>query len=842
MKQSEQSVDEQQRWTDLAQWQQLQLWWQSQNEQQLAQLDTELQHQLRENGATFDPWLQQRQLDLIPWLLSADEWQLLQAGVKQRQLLLSLVINDLYGPQQLLQQGLIPAELIFRNKNYLLPCHNMLPESQHWLRLLALDLGRDATGRFSVYAEQTLMPAGLGFALEHRLAFNHCLTELTHSIGKSQLAGFFRKLQQLLAQGTGRTTGQGTAARSPLCGLLTHGKRDAAYFEQAFLANYLDIALMHSADLMFKDGALWLKTVTGLQQIDSLMRYLPDVACDALELEPDSTGTAGFLQSIRQQQLLCVNPPGAALVDSAVLMPFLAELCRTLFNEELLLPNTEAYWCGRPEHLFLVMEEVDQYSFRRVDNGQSWLWAELDVVQQQQLRQQLLAEPELFIALKLLPLSLLPCWNSTAGEHQQYGAIRLFGLLSGHGAGTATSTDTAAVMPGALARVSADPVSLQQQNSKGFVAKDLWVLADQEQAVSLLQKTQKRILLSRHSGLLPSRVADHLFWLARYNERLNLVCRALRYTIPLLTSAGFSQTGDNGSRDLAEQQDSLVLVRFCLQANGTIADPAALMALQQPDILQQALSELFSLQHQTGLAQVLKNLLYNAQSVREYFSEDTWYVLDKLQLALVRWPHPLNWKQPQKMVRLLDDVIVLQTAIYGLNNETMSRTQSLRFIDLGQHLERALQSVTLLQEVFLRPQSCTASMLESVLRITDTLMTYRRRYKTELHPLAVIDLLLLDDITPRSVGYQCARLASQIQLLPKSANSAGLSREQKLAVELQSLLQLADPEQLFDEQLLATDQLRQLLQQLHQLLRQLSDSITLSYFSHAEAGTAWQSF
>lgn len=825
----DQIFNEQQLWTELPQWQQLQLWWQQQAEPQLLQMHTELQHQLRENGATFDPWLeQQRQLDLMPWLISDAEWQQIQAGIKQRQLLLALVLQDLYGPQLLLQQGLLPSELIFQNKNYLLPCHQLVPNHQQWLSLLAVDIGRDSKGQFCVYADQSQMPAGLGFVLEHRLAFNHCIGELNHSIGKSQLAGFFRKLQLVFAQGTGHTA----EGRRPLCGLLTHGKRDAAYFEHAFLANYLDIALMHSADLMFKDGALWLKTVTGLQQVDSLMRYLPDARCDALELDPDSTGTAGLLQSIRQQQLLCANPPGAALLDSGVLLPFLPQLCRALLQEELQLPSTAAVWCGEPEGLLQVSSDAKAFRLRRVDTGESWLWAQLDPIQQHQLQQQLLADPGLYIAIPLLPLSTVPCWNATQGEHQQYGVLRLFGLLS--------EQHSPAVMPGALARISPDPLSLQHHYTMGFVAKDVWVLADQDHAVSLLQNTQKRILLSRHSGLLPSRVADHLFWLGRYNERLNLVCRALRYTVPLLTSAGVSSLQASAS----QHHDSRALVRFCLQANGTLPDSATLSSLQQTSALQQSLSELFSLQHPAGLAQVLKNLLFNAQSVREYFSEDTWYVLDKLQLALTQWPHPLNWQQPQQMVRLLDEVILLQTAIYGLNNETMSRTQTLRFMDLGQHLERALQSVTLLQEVFVFEQghSCSASLMESVLRMTDTLMTYRRRYKTELHPLAVIDLLLLDDSTPRSVGYQCARLASQIQQLPKPGAAAVLSREQKLAVELVSLLQLAEPEHLFDDQLMATPELSRLLQQLHTVLRQLSDSITLSYFSHAEAGTSWQSF
>ncbi|SEH94310.1 Uncharacterized conserved protein, circularly permuted ATPgrasp superfamily [Rheinheimera pacifica] len=819
-----QPIHEQQHWQDLPQWRQLLYWWQRQPAQRLQQLYSELQHQLRENGTTFDPWhQQQRQLDLMPWLISETQWQQLEAGIAQRHQLLNAILHDLYGPQQLLQQQVIPPEVIFLNKDYLLPCANLI-DTASWLPMLATDIGRNSDGQFCAYSDNTQLPAGLGYVLEHRLAFNNTTTELNSSVKKSQLAGFFRQLQQLLQQGCQSDN------EHKLAGLLTHHKRDAAYFEHAFLANYLDIALVHGADLMFKDSKLWLKTLSGLQPLQSLLRYLPDSSCDPLELDPGSSGSAGLLQSIRQNQLLCVNPPGSALLDSGALLPFLSRCCEFLLQQPLLLPTVPALWCGNASQLAQAQTNSSDYCLQHLLSAQQWQLADLPPAELTALWQQVEQQPAAYIARQLLPLSQLPCCDKKGELHPQAGVLRIFSLLTDRDVGQAD----VAVMPGALGRVSTHSNTLQRSDragfSAGFTAKDVWVLANKAQAVSLLQSAKHQVTLSRQSGLLPSRVADHLFWLGRYNERLNLICRALRAALTLLNNSDNSDTG---------QQDARHLLSFCLRANSSMDDGTE----QSLPGLQPALDKLFSADNATGVVAILKNLLYNAQSVREYFGEDTWYVLDKLQSAIYQWPARPQWQQPAALLRTLDEIVLLQTAIYGLNNETMSRTQTLRFMDLGQHLERAQQSCSLLQAVFANTPP-TDALMEALLRLADTLMTYRRRYHTELHPLAIMDLLLLDDSTPRSVSYQCARLLRQTEKLPALHNDASitLSREQRLAMELVAILQQIDLQQLFDAQQHALPGLSLLLHQLQQTLRQLSDSVTLSYFNHADLSSQWQSF
>lgn len=805
-------------------------WLSQQTPENLQQLHRELQQQLHENGATFDPWHQHhRELDLLPWLISATDWHYLEAGMQQRQRLLGAILQDLYGPQQLLQQGVLPLELVYLNQNFLPPCHNLLQHAEHWLPMLASDIGKDANGKYCILADNSQMPAGLGYVLEHRLAFNHLDSALNQCFDKAQLAGFFHQLQCLLQQGLSNSS----VEQHQLCGLLTHSERDAAYFEHAFLANYLDIALVHGADLMFNDGQICLKTLTGLQPLHSMLRYIPSNATDPLELEPDNTGCAGILQSIREKQLFSANPPGSNLLDSGALQPFMAKMCELLLQEPLLLPDTPALWCGDSAQMQQLLQLPLQYSITDIGNSEHWLPVSLNAAELQQLLSKMNEQPERFIARQLQPLQQLPCWNDSALQHQQYGMLRLFSLRR--------LGQLPQVLPGALGLIGKDNVQLQMPHttftSQHFHAKDVWVLANRGQQASLLQSTGNRIRLSRQPGLLPSRVADHLFWMGRYNERLNLICRALRTTLPLLANAG---------NDSQAQADAHVLLGFCLQANG--GQPLTVM----PEALgiQRALTQLFSSQNKHGVVAILQNLLFNAQSVREHFSEDTWYVLNKLQTTIHQWPVAPQWQNTAGMLRALDEVVLLQTALYGLNSETMSRTQTLRFMNLGQHLERGLQTANLLSAVFTPPLSTdqygkrvSATLMEAVLRMADTLMTYRRRYRTQLHPLAIIDLLLLDDSTPRSVGYQCNRLHRQAQQLPQlDIQPPGLSRELRLTVELTSLLQLVDTERLFDDNQVASAELTKLLYQLQQVLRLLSDSITQSYFSHAGVSSAWQSF
>ncbi|BES72152.1 circularly permuted type 2 ATP-grasp protein [Marinobacter nanhaiticus D15-8W] len=783
-------------------WSQVLGWLMEQGGDVLGALSSDLQHQLREHGATFDPQHQQnRTLDLIPWLFDLEEWETVEAGLAQRRRLLSAVLRDLYGPQKLLQDGILPPELIYSNASFLLPCHGLLPDDMDWLVMLGCDMGRDAQGRMTVYGDCSQAPGGLGYVLENRVAINQVVPELTQRFDKRHLANFFKDLQRALVP-------QIPYASEPLIGLMTRNYRDGQYFEHAFLANYLDLALVHGADLMFREGRIWLKTLSGLQPVDALLRYMPDYLSDPLELDSDIAGSPGLLQTIRQGNLLCCNPPGSALVDGGALLPYMETLCRHLLDESLILPSVEAYWCGDPEQRQIVLDELIDMVIHDLEKpGKLITYANASRREREGLADRIAEEPQRFVARRILPLSTLPVWQKREVQARNV-ALRSFVLRHAEGD---------KILPGGLARCHEQSLQLQLGLGTKFMAKDVWLQSPDDSPISLLHNTMTSVRLSRKTGLLPSRVADHLFWLGRYSERLNLACRAMRASLPLVSTL---------SRN--EQVPTLTpLVEFACTINGGVFMPTEFM-----EELTHQLTGLFLYERKDGLLAVLQALIMNAQSVREYFSEDTWYVLERLQSALNQFPARGS---TSRMDRALDEIILLQSAIYGLNNETMSRTQTLRFMDIGQHIERAQQTTALLHKVFVKYPRPPAALMEAVLRMADTLMTYRRRYRTELHPVAIIDLLLLDEGTPRSVGYQCARLKRQVNLLPeRDSTLTGLNAEQRLMVELVSTLQLVDLEALISESGEPSPQLDELLTRINNLLSKLSEAITLAYFNHAD--------
>lgn len=793
--------------------------WLTEHQAGLPLLYRELQQQLRENAAGFGAIsAPQRQLDPLPLLVSAEDWCLLEAGILQRQRLLQAVLADLYGPQQCIRPDLLPADAVFRSPAFLLSAVDLVSAPADWLPLLSLDVVQSATGQWLVLHDHALLPPGLGYLVEHRLAFNHLAPVQKLDIPKAQIAGFYRRLQQGLQGLQPEPATEGT-----LSGLWITSVHHSHYFEQAYLANYLDVAVVHGADLTFRDGSLWLKTLTGLKPIAALLRYLPDTQTDPLELEPAPGGCAGLLQSIRQQQLRCLNPPGSSVLDTGVLQPFLPALCQALLGEPLLLAQPKALWLGDHLQLQQFIAAPTGFRLRRISDQQQFAPALLDASALEALLHHLQQHNADYIATELLPLQQEPCWQPDTGIFQPSARLRLFSLRD--------DRQTPIVLPGGYAELSTDWVQVQTGQILGpQLVKDVWVLADRGLTASLLQSSSGALDLSRHSGLVTSRVADHLFWLGRYNERLNQICRALRTALSLV----------NVGTSAAELQDIAPLLQFCRQANGSPPGGTDL------DLL---LQQLFDPAHPGSLFAILQALLFNAQSAREYFAADTWLVLDKLQQALRALPK-LQWHSSGLFLsgpclRQLDDIILLQTALYGLNNETMSRTQALRLMDLGQHIERGLQTAALLQSVFVPAQGVprpSAVLMEAVLRLADTVNTYRRRYRSQLHPLAVIDLLVFDDSTPRSVGYQCLRIQRQCSDLPKLAAQPGLSAEQRLALELVTLLQLTEPQSLFDAEQGATPALGLLLSQIQHRLKLLSDSITLSYFNHAPPSSSWQSF
>ncbi len=731
----------------------------------------ESQDLIRQNGVTYNvygdprgtdrPW----QLDPIPLLVPTSEWKYLEAGLIQRALLLDQILADLYGPQRLLARGFLPPELVFGNRAFLHACHGMQVPGNRYLHLYAANLGRLANGTMVVLGDRTQAPSGAGYALENRLVLSRMLPELFRDCQVQRLAPFFQSVRDLL---------QSIAPHNrdnPRIVLLTPGPYNETYFEHAFLAGYLGYTLVEGGDLLVRGNRVYLKLLGGLQPVDVILRRVDDDYCDPLELRGDSfLGVPGLLQVLRAGNVAMANALGSGLVETPALLAYLPAISRELLGEELKLPWAETWWCGEPVGLGHVLAKLRRMVIKPTFASR---WFEpvfadrLDAQQLEELARRIQARPSNFVGQEQIALSSVPVMQGDRLD-PRYAAVRMF---------LTAQTNGYAVMPGGLARVSCRSDSKVVTMQQGGGSKDTWVLGDQPVGdFSLLPPRHRSLRLSRSGGDLSSRHADNFFWLGRYVERAESVVRLLRGILVRLTEK-------SGMSDAPELP---VLLRVLTAQTRTFPgffDPARPDSIDEPE--DELLSVIFDRARPGSLAATLVLLQRVASKVRDRISVDMWRALSHLMVDMIAdltaMAQQSDTNAPESLelehldargvlsdvLELLDAGISRLAAFSGLVAENLTRGQSLTFLDMGRRLERSLQMSSLLRGTLCIETRTEGSLLEALLEIADSSMTYRRRYLSMIQAAPVLDLLLSDETNPRALAFQLAALADGIDHLPR---------------------------------------------------------------------------
>jgi len=780
---------------------------------------------IHENGVTYNvygdpagmdrPW----NLDTVPFLIAADEWDQLARGLVQRATLLDRILADIYGPQKLLGANLIPPELIFAHPNFLRPCHGFVPPGHRWLHKYSVDLGRGADGRMVVIGDRTQAPSGAGYALENRLVLSRALPDVFRDCRVQRLALFFRDMRAMLAQLAPHHK------ENPRIVLLTPGPYNETYFEHAYLARYLGYTLVEGADLTVRDNAVFLKTLSGLQPVDVIFRRQDDDFCDPLELRADSTlGIPGLVQALRAGNVAVANALGSGIVETPALLPYLPALCRHLLGEELLLPSVNSWWCGdaavRPHVLANLQHLVIKPAFPPLGN-QAIFGETLSAPQLAQLKDRIAAAPINFVAEEQLRLSTAPALVDQALAPRHI-------VLRAH---LVAKDDSYVVMPGGLARFSGTGESLVVSMQKGGGAKDTWVLSGGPvNTFSLLQPAGTPLAITRAGGDLPSRIADNLFWLGRYIERTDSLARLGRGILIRLTD----QYGVENWPELPPLLDVLMKMTHP-------EGPPEGFTPGAPDSygrIEARLAAIFAdPAHPHGLAAGLQAIHRLASLVRDRISTDTWRIITRLEREALRPGTPERPPQLSDLIHTFDRIIITFAAFGGLAMESMTRGHAWRFLDMGRRIERALYTTTLLRGTLVTRQPAEGAVMEAVLEIADSSMTYRRRYLTSLQAHAVLDLLLADESNPRSVAFQFAALADDVHQLPRASTptSAPLGPEERLIVRGLNLMRLMDlpAEAHLEAPGARRAELEELLVAAAQVLQSLSDILSQSYLAHA---------
>lgn len=793
---------------------------------------TRSQRLIQENGIVYSAYgdadNQPRSwaLDPAPLLLPESDWSDLAAGLKQRVRLLELVLLDLYGEQSLIASGLLPAELLYEHPGYRLPLHRRVPSDlspadaqpaemkpRPMLHLYAADLGRAPDGAWWVLADRTEAPSGAGFALENRLVTSRMLAEPFRDRRVCRLAPFFKEVQTALRECSPIDRG------NPSVALLSQGAAHPNYFEDAYLARYLGYTLVEGGDLTVRNRRLWMKTLDGLMPIDVLVRRPNTDLCDPLELGGASqAGVAGLLQAERDGSLVMANASGSGLVESPVFMAFMPRLCQAILGESLKLPGVATWWCGEPESLEYVVENLDRLVLKkayRTRGQESLLMAELRETPRDKLIGMIRSDPRAYVGQELVKRSATPAWRDGKLVPERV-ALRAFAVAS---------DGDYQIMQGALARTTANLAPLETTALSGEGSKDVWILGEKPvERITLLPGEHESTELVRIGAELPSRVADHSFWLGRYIERADASARLLRLVTTRLTS----------EEDASAFIELPALIRGLAEQGQIEAGYAVAEMRNQLPKVEATLAKQVLGQNQGGtLASTIGGLLISASQVRDRLSRDTWRIVLRIKESL----NDAAGATPDltDILNLTDELVIDLAAVGGMVIESMTRTQFYRFLDIGRRLERAMQSVDLLHATLIEMGESSPALLEALLESADSLMTYRSRYRASVKLAPVLDLLITDETNPRSIAYQVNTLYRHVGKLPRTGEGEpGDPLEKRLALALTHGVRMADIQALSESyELDHHGPLAGLLGNVARDLPALSNAIALKYLSHA---------
>ena len=747
--------------------------------------------------------------DPIPLILPSDEWRAIERGIDQRARLLSAVMADIYGPQRMLKERLLPPAIVQANAQFLRPCRRQDgAAARQPLTVYAADLVRGPDGAWNVLADYADSPVGAGYALLNRRTLARVMPEAFRAVAVRQIGTFF---DHWAAHLHGLTD-----AAQPAVALLTPGPLSASYYEHAYLGRALGLTLVEGGDLTVRDQGVAIKTIAGLRNVDVLMRRIASEFCDPLELRGDSMlGVTGLVEATRSGKIALANALGAGVIESPALPPFLPGLCQAVLGEKLAMAALDTWWMGEPQAMAEALAKIDRLTLRRCSAGpaRAVALANLQGAERETLLGQLRAAPYDWVAQYPTRPSLAPVLAEQALDPQRV-VLRVFALLgNGH---------DVTMMPGGIAWVpNADP--LNELGRLGRLTKDVWVLADDPVDVAIPSSDRFQRLHIARGVDIQSRVADNLYWLGRNTERLDNAARLLRAALMRLS------IGPIGGRDLFE----LACLAHAL-AHADLIDRQSALAPPDSSALNLTLTRFGDADQ--PFAEILHRIGHLADAVRDRISSDMSTAIERMIAGFDD-----SWREaagdPDRLIAVLDEAIRFVASFAGLSQENVTRGNGWRFMDLGRRIERAIFICRGALAAFERSPIAWDPSMALALELCDSTLTYRGRYLASLQPAAVLDLVLLDESNPRALAFQLHAIETQLHGLARGTGTT-------LAFDpLPALGWMRDAVKLFEaderswrHEGLALAELRHALDRTAQLLTEGSDVITRSFFSLVPVG------
>jgi uncharacterized circularly permuted ATP-grasp superfamily protein len=402
--------------------------------------------------------------DIIPRIVAADEWAPIDRGLRQRIHALNLFIDDIYGEQKILRDGVIPRDLILSAKSFRKPCVGLKPPKGTWCHINGTDLVRNSDGNYYVLEDNLRCPSGVSYVLQNRDIMKRTFPQIFDHSNVRPVGDYpshlLRTLQDIAPRGV----------TEPTVALLTPGIYNSAYFEHAFLAKFMGIELVEGRDLVVMNGYLMMRTTKGFQRVDVIYRRIDDDFLDPTTFRSDSMlGVSGIMDVYRAGRVTLANAPGTGIADDKVVYAYVPKIIKYYLGEGPILPNVPTYVCWDDAQRQHVIENLDKLVVKAANESGGYgmlVGPHSTAEQREKFKAAITADPRNYIAQPTLALSRVPVIvdDHFEGRHVDLRPYVLYGK-------------DIFVLPGGLTRVALKKGSLVVNSSQGGGSKDTWVLS-----------------------------------------------------------------------------------------------------------------------------------------------------------------------------------------------------------------------------------------------------------------------------------------------------------------------------------------------------------------------------
>jgi uncharacterized circularly permuted ATP-grasp superfamily protein len=401
--------------------------------------------------------------DIIPRIITANEWKVTDAGLKQRVQALNMFIADIYDRQQIIKDGVFPAEVLKQSANFRPECIGIKPRYGVWAHICGSDLVRDSSDPMYVLEDNLRVPSGVSYMLENRLVMKRVFPELFDNYNILPVDGYSSRLFNMLASLSPRPDD------APTVVLLSPGIYNSAYFEHAYLAQQMGIELVTGKDLLVEDDVVYMKTIAGRARVDVIYRRIDDLFLDPSFFNPDSQiGVPGLMRSWALGKVAIANAPGAGVADDKVVYAFVPEMIRYYLDQDPILNNVPTFLCMYPRQREHVLKNLDNMVVKPANESGGYgmmVGPAASKRTHKEFAALIRKNPRNYIAQPTLKLSTVPtlCDGRIEPRHVD---LRPF-ILSG---------ETRHVTRGGLTRVALRKGSLVVNSSQGGGSKDTWIV------------------------------------------------------------------------------------------------------------------------------------------------------------------------------------------------------------------------------------------------------------------------------------------------------------------------------------------------------------------------------